>query len=70
LRLNRLTGEQELIPLTNHMLFLTLPGGTGDLFKYNTSDFVGITLVPEPSIGAIGLLTAGGAAMRRRRNIG
>lgn len=41
LRLNRTTGVQELLTLTNHQLNWTLPGGTGDLFKYNTGDFVG-----------------------------
>ncbi len=35
LRLNRTTGQQEIVSLTNHALTLTLPGGTGDLFKYN-----------------------------------
>src|SRR5439155_26231801 len=28
--------------LNNHELFLSLPGGTGDLFKYNTGYFAGI----------------------------
>lgn len=42
LRLNRLTGEPEKLTLTNHTLNLTLPGGTGDLFKYDTGDFAGI----------------------------
>ncbi len=41
LRLNRVTGAQEVLTLNNHQLFWTLPGGTGDLFKYNTGDFVG-----------------------------
>ena len=39
LRLNRITGEQEIVVLNNHVLNLTLLGGTGDLFKYNTGDF-------------------------------
>jgi hypothetical protein len=42
LRINRLTGEPEKITLANHTLNLTLPGGTGDLFKYTTGDFAGI----------------------------
>jgi hypothetical protein len=42
LRINRLTGEPEKLILNNHVLNLTLPGGTGDLFKYNTGDFAGI----------------------------
>lgn len=48
LRLNRETGFQELVILANHKLTITLPGGTGDLFKYNTGDFVGI---PSPLDG-------------------
>ena len=42
LRLNRETGAQELIPLNNHVLEIALPGGTGDLFKFNTGTFAGI----------------------------
>jgi len=34
--LNRLTGLEEVVPLTNHILYITLPGGTGNLYKYNT----------------------------------
>ncbi len=45
-RLNRLTGLSEEILLSNHSLFWTLPGGTGDLFKYDNGNFVG---VPEPA---------------------
>ncbi len=40
LRLNRETGMSEVISLNNHVLQYSLPGGTGDLFKYNTGDFV------------------------------
>ena len=36
LRLNRHTGQDEVIPLTRQHLRVTLPGGTGDLFKYRT----------------------------------
>lgn len=39
-RLNSLTGLQEAVPLTNHQLVWALKGGTGDLFKYTTSNFV------------------------------
>src|SRR5439155_23440413 len=42
LRLNRITGEPQKLVLNNHELFLSLPGGTGDLFKYNTGYFAGI----------------------------
>jgi len=43
LRLNRETGLQELITLTGNALNFTLPGGTGDLFKYNTTNFITAT---------------------------
>lgn len=62
LRLNPQTGQQEVINLVNHQLVWTLPGGTGDLFKYNTGDFA----VPEPGMG---LVVLGGVfihSMRRR----
>jgi len=36
LRLNRETGAQEVVPLSGNVLTVTLPGGTGDLFKYAT----------------------------------
>jgi len=43
-RLNRLTGEVEDLSLNDHSFSFSLPGGTGDLFKY-TSDapFAGIS---------------------------
>ena len=45
LRLNRLTGQDEVIQLASNRLRVTLPGGTGDLFKYNT----GTGFVREPA---------------------
>ena len=47
-RISRLTGEIEIVPLihdsgSHYHIDLTLPGGTGDLFKYNT----GALFVPE-----------------------
>ena len=40
-KIDRETGGIVTINLTNHVLNLTLPGGTGDLFKYNTGqDFI------------------------------
>lgn len=42
-RLNRLTGLAEEIALTSHSLALTLPGGTGDLFKFGDGLFAGLT---------------------------
>lgn len=47
-RLNRETGLSEEILLSNHALTWTLPGGTGDLFKYDNGNFAG---VPESSAG-------------------
>ena len=48
LRLNRESGEQEMAPLSNHTLNLTLPGGTGALFKYSNGVFSGIGM-DEPT---------------------
>lgn len=42
LRLNRITGLQEIVPLTGNTLKINFPGGTGDLFKYNTGNFPGL----------------------------
>lgn len=67
LRLNRLTGLQEIIPLVDHKLYLTLPGGTGDLFKYNTGNFAGLSPIPEPSVISIGFLATALAGSRRIR---
>jgi hypothetical protein len=45
LRLNRITGEPEKLTLNDHTLSLTLPGGTGDLFKYHDNrPFAGIPI--------------------------
>jgi len=45
MRLNRLTGEPERVDLTNHVLSLSLLGGTGDLFKFfDGSVFAGILM--------------------------
>lgn len=43
-RLNRLTGLVEQINLTNSILNLTLPGGTGDLFKFGDGNFAGLEI--------------------------
>ena len=40
-RLNRLSGKSELLPLDSGILRITLPGGTGDLFKLNDGVFPG-----------------------------
>ncbi|MCC6683050.1 MAG: PEP-CTERM sorting domain-containing protein [Phycisphaeraceae bacterium] len=47
-RLNRLTGLVDEIALTDHMLQLTLPGGTGDLFKFDDGLFAGLTSILHP----------------------
>ncbi len=39
LRLNSLTGETEVLMLTNHQYTWDIAGGTGDLFKYDTGRF-------------------------------
>jgi hypothetical protein len=57
LMLNRLTGLPEVVPLTDHRLSVPLPGGTGNLYKYDTGPFAGLP-VPEPSV--LGLLLVAG----------
>jgi hypothetical protein len=41
-RLSRETGQPERLQLTENTLHLTLPGGTGDLFKCGPGPFVGL----------------------------
>ena len=41
-------GRDELVTLDAHSLTLTLPGGTGDIFKYNTAPFVGVPRCGDP----------------------
>jgi len=64
-RLDRLTGQVELVPLIHdggsaYHLDLNLDGGEGDLFKFNT----GTTFVPEPTMAAV--LMSILALLRRR----
>jgi hypothetical protein len=47
LRLDRVTGEQILVPLMGHQLSIRIQAGTGELFKYNEGDF--LLAVPEPA---------------------
>ncbi len=67
-RLNRLTGEIEIVSLisdggSRYHLDFTLLGGTGELFKYNTgAPFV----VPEP--GAFGMILPATTIFALRRN--
>jgi hypothetical protein len=70
LRLSRLTGQVETVPLTHlggtiYRLDLLLEGGTGDLFKYRdgTSTF----FVPEPAGVALALIGVAGLTARPRR---
>jgi hypothetical protein len=64
LELDPTTGSPVTVPLSNHVLTITLPGGQGYLFKYNDGPFAG---VPEP--GAVGLMMLGGGVilMKRRK---
>ena len=38
--MSRETGQVETIPVTNSTLNVTLPGGTGDLFKIGNGNFI------------------------------
>ncbi|MEX1017573.1 MAG: LamG-like jellyroll fold domain-containing protein [Phycisphaeraceae bacterium] len=59
-RMNRETGEVEELVLTDHTLNLTLPGGTGDLFKYDAN-----FAIPEPATASLLMLGGAGLMMRR-----
>jgi hypothetical protein len=54
-RLNRLTGVPERVDLSSHVLSLTLPGGTGDLFKIDDGYFAGILPGDSNVDGAVDL---------------
>jgi PEP-CTERM motif-containing protein len=43
LELDPVTGQPDVVPLVNHVLTITLGGGQGELFKYNTGTFAGIS---------------------------
>jgi hypothetical protein len=60
--LDRETGLQEMIALNAaHQLVISIPGGTGELFKYTTGNFI-----PEPaSLALLGM--SGGLLLARRR---
>jgi len=64
-RLNRLTGAVEQIDLVGNSLSLTLPGGTGDLFKFYDGNFAGV-VIPEPGTLVLFLATTL-ACLRPRR---
>jgi hypothetical protein len=70
LELDRLTGQQVVIPIpANHQLSIGLPGGTGRLFKYNEGDFLR-SAVPEPTTITCGILGLAILALARTRRIG
>ena len=48
-RLSRSTGQPERVLLVDNTLTLTLPGGTGDLFKIGDAEFPGIEASSEGS---------------------
>jgi hypothetical protein len=52
LELDPVTGQPDVVPLVNHVLTITLGGGQGELFKYNTGTFTGIS--PEWATNASG----------------
>lgn len=55
LRLDRLTGQQVLVPLTaDHQLIVSLPAGTGELYKYNEGAF--LVAVPEPVVAPAAMM--------------
>jgi hypothetical protein len=69
--LDRLTGQQVTITVpSNHQLNISLPAGTGRLFKYNEGDFL-VSAVPEPATSSLGILcyfTFASIARRRKRS--
>lgn len=69
LELDRLTGEQKVLAVPAHgNLAISLPAGTGRLFKYNEGDFL-LAAVPEPATltGALPALAFTVLAWQRRR---
>jgi uncharacterized protein (TIGR03382 family) len=64
LRLDRRTGQQVRVPLTNHRLTLGLGPGVAELYKFDEGDFL-TAPIPEPV--TLALAVAGLAAMVRRR---
>jgi hypothetical protein len=65
LELDPTTGQADVIPLVDNVLTITLDGGQGELFKYDTGPFVG---VPEPGTFVLGGFSCVLLAMRRNFN--
>jgi hypothetical protein len=71
LRLDRLSGQQVRVPLTNHRLSLSLAPGVAELFKFDEGDF--LVAVPEPAslalvaMGYLVLWRSGRSASSRKR---
>ena len=57
---DRATNEQTVVTLDNHMLEVVLPGGTGNLYKYN--DGVDFIYFEEPADVTLGLVDNGSPA--------
>jgi hypothetical protein len=71
LELDRLTGEQRVLAVgATHQLSLSLPAGTGRLFKYNEGNFL-VAAVPEPStlVTALVAMAICPLGMRRHSDI-
>jgi len=72
-RLNRFTGDVETLNTTNNpsggnrYLYITLEGGTGDLFKYPASS--SFVMIPEPVSASALLLVAMAQPVRRNRKL-
>ena len=48
---DRISNEQTVVTLDNHVLEVTLPGGTGNLYKYNNgADFIGYQPPPDVTL--------------------
>jgi len=67
-RLNRATGLAEEVQLTNHILNITMQGGTGDLFKYDAGDFAGLAAIITGDFNEDGIVDAADYTTWRNKN--
>jgi len=51
--LDRVTGREVLLPLADHQLSVTLPGGTGNLYKYTTGPFAPLPIADMDLDGTV-----------------